>query len=73
MDYQFKIGDLVETKQIFRDKKQIGVVVERTAYFNDDMELPKRAYIICAQNLMDESCPEIMFYEHELCLLCPID
>lgn len=73
MDYRFEIGDLVETKEIFRDKKQIGVVVERTAYLNDDMELPRRAYIICVQNLLEESCPEVMFYEHELCLLCPIN
>jgi hypothetical protein len=73
MAYRFQVGDLVETEQIFRDKKQIGVVVERTAYMDNDRETPQRAYIICVQNLLEESCPEVMFYEHELCLLCPID
>jgi hypothetical protein len=73
VSYSFQVGDLVETKEIFRDKKQIGIVVERMAYMNDDRETPQRAYIICLQNLMDESCPEVMFYEHELYLLCAIE
>lgn len=73
MDYRFEIGDLVETKHNFRNLKQVGVVVYRTAYMDDDRETPQRAYIICIQNLLEESCPEVMFYEHELCLLCPID
>lgn len=73
MDYKFQIGDLVETKDNFRNFKQIGVVVERMVYMNDDMETPQRAYIISLQNLTEESCPEVMFYEHELNLLCPIN
>lgn len=73
MAYRFEIGDLVETKDRFRNEKQIGIVVEKTAFMNDDRETPQRVYIVSLQTILDESCPEVMFYEHELSLLCPID
>lgn len=73
MAYRFQIGDLVETREVFRKEKQIGVIVDKIAYMNDDRETPQRAYIVSLQSLTDESCPEVMFYEYELYLLCPID
>lgn len=73
MVYRFQIGDLVETKDRFRSEKQIGVVVEKTVIMDDDRETPQRVYIVSLQTILDESCPEVMFYEHELYLLSPID